>query len=161
MTNRRGQPYETMEIPAVDGYSLNLENLPKNGCGVFSDKDITVNYRYIKTSSRDTSCRVNIVYMANDGRVLGTDSMSGDNGTEYKTGEIEFDGYSLYKTPNNKNGTYSDAEQTVLYIYEPVSILAYLPTVLVIVGFTAAISVFAFIIYKRRKAFLMKSIDIS
>lgn len=161
MTNRRGQPYETMEIPAVDGYSLNLENLPKNGCGVFSDKDTTVNYRYIKTSSRDTSCRVNIVYMANDGRVLGTDSMSGDNGTEYKTGEIEFDGYSLYKTPDNKNGTYSDAEQTVLYIYEPVSILAYLPTVLVIVGFTAAISAFAFIIYKRRKAFLMKSIDIS
>lgn len=161
MTNRRGQPYETMEIPAVDGYTLNLDKLPKNGCGVFSKNNKVVNYLYRRSLSRDKSCKINIVYMSTDGKILGSDSLSGDNGTDYKTEKIEFDGYTLHKTPDNAVGTYSDAEQTVLYIYSPVSFTAYLPTILMIVFFICLIIALAVIYYKRRKAFLMKSIDIS
>lgn len=160
MTNRQGQPYTTLEIPAVDGYSLDLQNLPKNGCGVFTDKNQTVNYRYLKSGSDDKSCKVNIIYMADDGKILGTDTLSGENGSGYKTGNIEFDGYKLLKVPDNMNGEYSDAEQNVLYIYTPVSILEHLPTIIVIVVFALAITLFIVIYYKRRKAFLMKSIDI-
>lgn len=161
MTNRQGQPYETLDIPAVDGYTLNLQKLPKNGCGVFTNKNQTVNYRYSKSGSSDNGCKVNIIYMADDGKILGTDSMSGDNGTEYKTATIEIDGYKLKKTPDNINGTYSDAEQTVLYIYTPSSFLEHLPTIIIVLVFISAIAVIAVIYYKRRKAFLMKSIDIS
>ena len=111
--------------------------------------------------SDDISCKVNIIYMSSDGKVLSTDTLSGENGTEYKTGKIEFDGYNLSKIPDNAKGTYSDAEQTVLYIYNPVSFAAYIPAVIVIV-LSAAVVIFLFVLYyKRRKAFLMKSIDIS
>lgn len=161
MTNRQGQPYETMEIPAVDGYTLSLDKLPKNGCGVFSDKNKIVNYKYQRNTSTDKSCKINIIYMSNNGKILGTDSLSGDNGTEYKTGNIEFDGYILSKKPDNASGTYSDAEQTVLYIYSPVSFTDYLPAIIVIVFFTVLITALGVIYYKRRKAFLMKSIEIS
>lgn len=161
MTNRKGQAYTTLEIPAVDGFYLDLQNLPDNGCGVFTDENQTVTYRYIKNMSDDISCKVNIIYMSSDGKVLSTDTLSGENGTEYKTGKIEFDGYNLSKIPDNAKGTYSDAEQTVLYIYNPVSFAAYIPAVIVIV-LSAAVVIFLFVLYyKRRKAFLMKSIDIS
>ncbi len=161
MTNRKGQPYSTMEIPAVDGYTLNLSQLPKNGCGEFTDKNKEVNYKYTKKTSADGICKVNIIYMSSDGKVLGTDTLSGDNGTEYKTGNIEFDGYSLSKTPDNVSGTYFAAEQTVLYIYEPVSFTAYLPAVITIVSAAVIIAALLIVYYKRRKAFLMKSLDIS
>ena len=98
--------------------------------------------------------------MADDGKILGTDTLSGENGSGYKTGNIEFDGYKLTKAPDNISGEYSDAEQNVLYIYTPVSILEHLPTIIVIVVFALAITLFIVIYYKRRKAFLMKSLDI-
>lgn len=161
MTNRRGQPYYTLEIPAVDGYSLNLDSLPKNGCGKFTDKNIEVNYKYTKKTSIDKLSKVNIIYMSSDGKILGTDSMSGDNGTEYKTGNIDFDGYKLSKMPDNYKGTYSDAEQTVLYIYDAVSLSAYLPIIIIIVLAVLLISAGSVIYYKRKKASLMKSLDIS
>lgn len=160
MTNRQDQPYYTLEIPAVDGYSLNLEKLPKNGCGVFSKKDKTVNYRYTKKNSDDASCKINIIYMADDGKILSTDSRTGDNGTDYKTENIEFENYTLSKIPDNTSGTFSAAEQTVLYIYSP-SAFSGMTTVLIAVIFIAAIAVFGLLYYKRRKASLMKSLDIS
>ncbi len=159
MTNRKGQPYRTMDIPAVDGYSLNLERLPKNGCGVFSDKDKTVNYRYIKKTADDTACRINIIYMADDGKILSTDSQTGDNGTPYQTENIEFENYKLSKIPDNNTGEFSAAEQTVLYIYTPSGFSGtLLIAVPVILALAAALGV---LYYKRRKKALMQSLDIS
>ncbi len=160
MTNRQGQPYSTLEIPAIDGYSLNLERLPKNGCGVFSKKDTTVNYRYTKKTSDDASCKINIIYMADDGKILSTDSRTGDNGTPYKTENIDFENYTLSKIPDNTVGEFSPAEQTVLYIYST-SAFSGITTILIILLFAAAIAVFSVVYYKRRKASLMKSLDIS
>ena len=161
MTNRNGQPYTTLEIPSVDGYSLNLDKLPKNGCGTFSDKNINVNYRYTKNSSEDKTCSVNIIYMSSDGKILGTDTLSGDNGADYKTTTIDFENYELSEIPDNSKGVYTDAQQNVIYIYNPVSFASYLPMILIIILLIVGVAFCSFIYYKRRKSFLMKSIDIS
>lgn len=161
LTNRRGQPYKTLNIPTIKGYTLNLEKLPKNGCGTFDSKNVKVSYRYNKKTNDDTTCRVNIIYMSADGKILGTDTLSGDAQTPYKTNQIEFEGYDFIEVTDNSQGEYSINEQNVLYIYEPVSPFAWLTTLAIILFFAAVIVVFVVLTYKKRKKELMAKMEIS
>ena len=161
MTNRRGQPYKTLVIPTIDGYTLNLDKLPKNACGTFGDKNIKVSYRYTKKTSDDTTCRVNIVYMSTTGKILGTDTLSGDAGAQYSTNQIDFEGYEFSEVTDNNRGTYAISEQNVLYIYEPVSPFMWLTYALIIFIFAAAVGLFIFYSYRKRKKELMSKMEIS
>ena len=161
LTNRAGQPYETISIPSVDRYTLNLEKLPKNGCGVFGEKNITVKYYYIKKAKDDKTCRVNIIYMSVDGKVLGTNTLTGDEGSSYSTTKQEIDGYEFKSVTDNNSGSFSLIEKNVLYIYEPKSIASLIFTVAGIILIVAAALGFGFVYYRRRKTELMKKLDIS
>ncbi len=161
MTNRIGQPYKTLSIPTIQGFSLDLDRLPANGCGAFSKDSIKVTYVYNKNTSDDNTCVVNIVYMATDGKILGTDTLSGDIDSPYSTSKIDFEGYSFVQATDNSKGSYSSSEQNVLYIYEPVSPLELVTTVVIIVIFVLAAGAFVFFAYKRRKKELMSKIEIS
>jgi ABC-type antimicrobial peptide transport system permease subunit len=161
MTNRQGQKYTTSAIPSISGYSLNLSKLPTNGCGEFSDKDITVKYYYTKRDKDDTLSKVNIIYMSTDGEILGSDSISGELNAEYSTSELEFEGYALSSVTDNNTGVYDTLEQNVLYIYTPVSftftlicIIASVVGVIIVVGII-------FICFKRKKKRLMNSLEIN
>ncbi len=161
MTNRSGQPYKTLEIPTIEGYTLNMDKLPKNGCGTFRNKDKKVVYRYNKKTIEDITCRVNIIYMSSEGKILGTDTLTGDAGAEYSTSEIEFENYNFSVVTENKSGKYSISEQNVLYIYDPVSPLEGLIYVFVAIIFAAAVVAFIIYVYKKRKKELMAKMEIS
>ena len=160
MTNRQGQPYMTLSIPSIDGYSLDLEKLPKNGCGTFSKKDKTIKYQYTERTSDDAICKVNIVYMSTDGKVLSTDTKNVDRGTAYSTTQIEFEGYDFVSVTDNSSGSFIETEQNILYIYAPVSFASNLPVIIVIVAVIALLSVMVFFYYRSQKNKLKKKIDI-
>ena len=161
MTNRQGQSYQTTTIPAISGYTLNVEKLPKNGCGKFGEKDITVKYYYNKKTEDDVACKINIIYMADDGKILGTDTKTGEENNEYTTQLVEFEGYEFVSVTDNSSGTYSSVDQNVLYIYRSIS----LQTMLMYIGAgliaVIAIVLFTFFYFRNKKARLMKSLDIS
>lgn len=160
MTNRQEQPYQTAEIPSVSGYGLNMEKLPKNGCGVFGAKDKTVTYRYTKLTKDDTSTKVNIIYMSTDGKILGTDTLTGELGSEYNTTQLEIEGYEFVSVTKNSLGGYDSVEQNVLYIYEPVSIWAAVRNVILISILVLAAAAFIIVYRRRQKKELMKKLDI-
>jgi hypothetical protein len=99
--------------------------------------------------------------MSADGKILGTDTLSGDAQTPYKTNQIEFEGYDFIEVTDNSQGEYSINEQNVLYIYEPVSPFAWLTTLAIILFFAAVIVVFVVLTYKKRKKELMAKMEIS
>lgn len=160
MTNRQGQEYRTPNIPSVDGYLLNLDKLPKNGCGVFSKKDKTVKYRYTKKTSADTGCRVNIIYMASDGKILGTDTIMGEEGDSYSTSEIEFESYKFSSATDNSKGSFTLTEQNVLYIYDSVSLIFRITVAVSVLCAVIIVGVIAFVGYGRKKKRLMERLDI-
>ena len=161
LRNRMGQAYETPKIPSVDGYSLNIQKLPKNGCGEFSDKNITVKYYYTKKARDDLTCRVNIVYMSTDGKILGTNTLTGDEGNAYTTSQLEIENYEFKSVTDNSSGEYSQLENNVLYIYTPVSFASTLVPILTIAVFVLVIVALGMFYRNRRKTELMEKIDIS
>ncbi|MCR5653010.1 MAG: MucBP domain-containing protein, partial [Ruminococcus sp.] len=160
LRNREGQAYESPGIPAVDGYTLNIQRLPKNACGEFDVKNTTVKYYYTKKAKDDLTCRVNIVYMSTDGKILGTNTLTGDEGNHYKTSQLDIENYEFKSVSDNSSGEFSQLEHNVLYIYTPVSFLSNLGLIIGIAVFAAAIILFAVLYRKRRREELMKKLDI-
>lgn len=120
MSNREGQRYTTYSIPTIIGYNLDMDNLPQNGCGEFGAEDITVVYKYNRTTGDQMDvCRVNSIYMDTDGKILDKVSVTGEENKEYESEEKEFSGYSLVQSPYNSRGTFVKGEVNILYIYSP------------------------------------------
>lgn len=118
LSNREGQIYTTYSIPTIEGYFLDMDNLPTNGCGTFGKEDIEVVYKYNKiTGDQADVCRVNYIYMGTDGKILDKVTETGQENTEYKSVEKEFAGYTLSQSPYNAQGTYIKGEVNILYIY--------------------------------------------
>lgn len=160
MTNRQGQQYTTPSIPSIDGYTLNLDKLPENGCGEFSDKDITVKYYYNKKDKKDNLCKINIVYMSTDGKILGTDTKTGERNQEYSTSQLEFENYEFLSVSENCKGVYDSLEQNVLYIYNPVSLTFMVLTIIFIVAGVMLIAFLTSVYFIRKKKRLMNSLEI-
>ena len=161
LKNRTGQAYETPSIPSVDGYTLNIQKLPQNGCGEFADKSIKVKYYYTKKAKDDLTCRVNIIYMSTDGTILGTNTLTGDEGTPYKTSQIDIENYEFKRVTDNAEGEYSQIEHNVLYIYTPVSITSYIWIVISIILIAAVVIALGLLYRRRRRNELMEKLDIS
>ncbi|MGN1130066.1 MAG: MucBP domain-containing protein, partial [Ruminococcus sp.] len=159
MTNRNGQKYQTMSIPSVEGYCLDMERLPKNGCGEFTDKDQKVKYYYNKVNPKDKTYRVNIIYMSTTGEIIGTDTLNGELNTEYTTTQIELENYEYLSVTDNYDGVFAPTEQNVLYIYSPVSII---PKVILIVSIFALLIIViiaVLVVNKRKKERLINNLE--
>ncbi|MDP4119731.1 MAG: type I pullulanase [Bacillota bacterium] len=119
MNNRVGQQYYTSEIPAVINFALDMNALPQNGAGLFTEKDITVVYKY-KMVSRATQNIVNVIYMDNNGKILKKSVLTNpldQTSATYQTQSLQFNGLSLVSVPQNMSGTFSSKVQNVLYVY--------------------------------------------
>lgn len=121
MTNRVGQQYFTPTIPGVEGYALDLENLPENGAGKYEEEPIEVIYRFHKAESNseedgEFTCSANVIYMADDGSVLDVKSYKGVDGDKLEIEDLEFEGLEYYDTSND-NALFDKNELNVLLYY--------------------------------------------
>ena len=77
LNNREGQQYFTPEIPSVSGYALDLDALPSNGAGTLKGEKMEIVYKYKPvTDADDATCRVNAIYMNDDGKIIETKNNS-------------------------------------------------------------------------------------
>ena len=163
--NREGQPYFTPKLRDIEGYTLLLDQLPDNGAGLTPDKDIQVLYKYTKvTDDTDKSiCKVNLVYMADTGKILETQTLTGKEGEHYSAPQNEYEDMNLIEIPENADGAFKKGEINVLFRYtsRPDPYAGLLVGVGIGAGVVLALCV-ASIIYSRhkRKQKLMARMDI-
>ncbi len=163
MTNRVGQQYFTPSIPGVKGYRLDLKNLPENGAGRYAADSIEVVYRYQKEDpiaekkDAEYTCPANVLYMADDGKILELKSYLGVEGDMLETENLEFDGYEFYDISND-NAVFDQNELNVIlfYVKPKVNYLMYL----LITGGVILLIVCAAVAIRASKKRKMKSIDI-
>ncbi len=160
MTNRVGQKYTTPQIAGVYGYKLDLEKLPKNGAGEYTQEPIVVTYRYnsIEISSEDSSLdpesqvtqkgTANVIYMGNNGEILKTKSYKGDLGAEIVVEQLEIDGYK-YVSRTSSGAKFSDVETNIILNYQKKSYL--LLILLISAGVVALAGVTTLVIIRRKK----------
>lgn len=117
--NRQGQPYFTPKLPDIENYTLVLDQLPNNGAGTSPGGDVTVEYKYTRiTDDTDKSiCKVNIVYMADTGKILDTNTLEGKEGEHYRANDNEYEDMNLIELPDNCDGVFKKGEINVLYRY--------------------------------------------
>lgn len=116
--NREGLKYYTPELPAIDGYALMMDKLPQNGAGDVRGEDITVTYCYEKLDKKNKNeCRVNLVYMADNGKILDKKTLKGKEGQEYTAQQNEYEDMNLIALPNNTVGVFKKGEINILFRY--------------------------------------------
>ncbi|OJG77731.1 hypothetical protein RV10_GL002262 [Enterococcus pallens] len=120
-----GNPYDasTDEYKlTIDGYSLDESKLPANALGTFTSNGQTVTYLY--TKNKVAAKNVTVQYVDQEGKQIhDPQTISGFIGDSYDASsdkyKLAIDGYSLdeSKLPENINGTLSDQEQSVTFVY--------------------------------------------
>ena len=165
ISNRVGQQYYSQPIPAIPGYVLDLDKLPDNGAGVYTDKPIEVVYHYkpadsIVAPQVDSSynSRANVIYMGSDGEILDVKTYLGVEGDPVEVEELEFKGYKFHGKSDNY-ATFSIFEANIIVNYEK-QVFNWLP--IIIIGGVALILIGAVVFYfigrdKRKK---IESIEI-
>ncbi|MBO0422391.1 MucBP domain-containing protein [Enterococcus plantarum] len=104
-------PYNTApkEIP---GYTV--KPAPDNASGKHTVEPIEVTYIYTKIKTD-----INVEYVdENNNPISSNEKISGEYGDDYKTKHKEIPGYELVTVPLNANGTHTDKNQTVKYVYK-------------------------------------------
>ena len=163
--NRQGQPYFTPKLPDIENYTLVLDQLPNNGAGTSPGGDVTVEYKYTRiTDDTDKSiCKVNIVYMADTGKILDTNTLEGKEGEHYRANDNEYENMNLIELPDNCDGVFKKGEINVLYRYtsRPNPYAGMLVGVGITAGviFALCIASFLYSSYKRKQK-LMARMDI-
>ena len=163
--NRQGQPYFTPKLPDIENYTLVLDQLPNNGAGTSPGGDVTVEYKYTRiTDDTDKSiCKVNIVYMADTGKILDTNTLEGKEGEHYRANDNEYEDMNLIELPDNCDGVFKKGEINVLYRYtsRPNPYAGMLVGVGITAGviFALCIASFLYSSYKRKQK-LMARMDI-
>ncbi|MCG0675115.1 mucus-binding protein [Lactiplantibacillus plantarum] len=130
-----GQPYTTQriddELPNYD-----FTNIVGNASGVFTADAQTVTYYYTRKDAGDITIHMvdtngNLVYEPqilpgkhNLGNAYNLDAPTFDHfklqqtiGQTYTTEPLGIENYTLMTTPANATGTFTDQEQTVIYVY--------------------------------------------
>ena len=163
--NRKGQPYFTPKLPDIENYTLVLDQLPNNGAGTSPGGDVTVEYKYTRiTDDTDKSiCKVNIVYMADTGKILDTNTLEGKEGEHYRANDNEYEDMNLIELPDNCDNVFKKGEINVLYRYtsRPNPYAGMLVGVGITAGVIFALCIASFIYssYKRKQK-LMARMDI-
>ncbi|MEO2553116.1 MucBP domain-containing protein [Enterococcus casseliflavus] len=107
---------------SIDGYTLDESQLPENLKGVFSETAQTVTYVYTKNPI--PAADVTVEYVDTEGNEIhASQTISGNVGDSYDTStekyQLTIEGYTLDQSqlPENSKGMFSEAAQTVTYIY--------------------------------------------
>ncbi|WP_267675305.1 MucBP domain-containing protein, partial [Listeria innocua] len=83
--------------------------------GQFGDSDTTVTYVYEKADGAP----VTVKYVDGDGNELATsDTLNGKIDAPYQSTAKSITGWAVKTTPANANGVFTNANQTVTYVYE-------------------------------------------
>ena len=104
----------TSSVKPVDGYTF--DHVEGNETGVFTDEDQTITYVYTKDAVRGGD--ITVKYVDTDGNEIApTQILSGNVGDTYETTIKHLDGYTLSTIDGNANGTFTNTDQTITYIY--------------------------------------------
>ena len=128
LTNREGQQYFTPSIASVEGYRLDMDDLPKNGAGKFKSDELTVFYRYIKEGEEDKDekideklieeypCVANVIYMASNGYILDKKTY---RGTEGDAIDVEYKNFDNYQFMSNSevDAVFEKGEKNIVLSY--------------------------------------------
>ena len=158
ISNRVGQQYYSQPLPAIPGYVLDLEKLPDNGAGKYTDEPIIVSYYYkpadtiVADVGEEYNCRANVIYMSDEGDILDTKTYLGVDGDLVEVEELQFDGYSLHGRSDNY-AAFSPVEANIIVNYEK-KVFNFVP--LIIIGGVSALLIAILLLYfggrgKRRK----------
>lgn len=104
----------TSSVKPVDGYTF--DHVEGNETGIFTDEDQTITYVYTKDAVRGGD--VIVKYVDTEGHeIASTQTLSGNVGDTYETAIKHIDGYTLSTIDGNANGTFTNTDQTITYIY--------------------------------------------
>ena len=168
LTNRVGQKYSTPQIPGIEGYTLDLNGLPDNGSGRFTEEGIEVVFKYREyTAGEDAvgnmNCRANVIYMGDEGEILDAKTYMGTDGDMLVLDVENFDGYR-YLAVSDSYASFSPIESNVIVYYGKEQTRNYkMINILVVTG--AAVLVTALVAYfviraRRRRFELIDIIDL-
>ncbi|EPP2127039.1 MucBP domain-containing protein [Listeria monocytogenes] len=112
ITGKSGENYQTTE-KTITNYKL--REIEGQASGQFGDSDTTVTYVYEKADGAP----VTVKYVDGDGNELATsDTLNGKIDAPYQSTAKSITGWTVKTTPTNANGVFTNANQTVTYVYE-------------------------------------------
>ncbi|ENL9792251.1 MucBP domain-containing protein [Listeria monocytogenes] len=112
ITGKSGENYQTTE-KIITNYKL--KEIEGQASGQFGDSDTTVTYVYEKADGAP----VTVKYVDGDGNELATsDTLNGKIDAPYQSTAKSITGWTVKTTPTNANGIFTNANQTVTYVYE-------------------------------------------
>ncbi|EHP2986121.1 TPA: MucBP domain-containing protein [Listeria monocytogenes] len=112
ITGKSGENYQTTE-KIITNYKL--KEIEGQASGQFGDSDTTVTYVYEKADGAP----VTVKYVDGDGNELATsDTLNGKIDAPYQSTAKSITGWTVKTTPTNANGVFTNANQTVTYVYE-------------------------------------------
>ncbi|MGL9909905.1 MucBP domain-containing protein [Enterococcus sp. DIV0213h] len=112
MNGKIGLPYES-EAKTIPGWYVS--QMPTNANGIYSETAQEVVYVY----ERSDAAPVTVKYEDTEGNQLSAPTvLSGKIGLPYTSEAKTILGWYVSQTPTNANGTYSENEQEVIYVYE-------------------------------------------
>ncbi|WP_312730231.1 MucBP domain-containing protein, partial [Enterococcus sp.] len=112
LSGKVGLPY-TSEAKAINGWYVS--QMPTNANGTYSETEQEVVYVYV----RSNAAPVTVKYEDKEGNQLSAPTiLNGKVGLPYESEAKAINGWYVSQTPTNANGTYSENEQEVIYVYE-------------------------------------------
>ncbi|EJQ0571346.1 MucBP domain-containing protein [Listeria innocua] len=115
ISGKSGENYQTTE-KTITNYKL--KEIEGQASGQFGDSDTTVTYVYEKADGAP----VTVKYVDGDGNELATsDTLNGKIDAPYQSTAKSITGWAVKTTPANANGVFTNANQTVTYVYEKAS----------------------------------------
>ena len=112
LSGKVGMAYES-KPKEITGW--NVVKIPNNAFGVFTEEAQEVVYVY----ERSDAAPVTVKYQDTEGNQLAEPTiLSGKVGLPYTSEAKEIPGWYVVGTPDNASGTFSEAAQEVVYIYE-------------------------------------------
>ena len=118
LTGNVGDAYKA-EQKAIDGYEFKqmLEgSAPAEG--TLSAEAKTVTFVYARKAEPVKTGKVIVKYVDEQGNEIAESvTLTGNVGDSYTTAAKDIDGYELKTTPANATGAYTEADQTVTYVY--------------------------------------------
>ncbi|EBF5848591.1 LPXTG cell wall anchor domain-containing protein [Listeria monocytogenes] len=112
ISGKSGENYQTTE-KTITNYKL--KEIEGQASGQFGDSDTTVTYVYEKANGAP----VTVKYVDGDGNELATsNTLNGKIDAPYQSTAKSITGWTVKTTPTNANGVFTNANQTVTFVYE-------------------------------------------
>ena len=151
--NRVGQQYFTPYIPKLEGYSLDLEDLPKNGAGKYTKNPIDVYYTFdvavdeqYEGIDASLTSRANIIYMGSGGEILAVKKYAGTLDEAIEIARMDFKDYT-YVSMSSTDAVFSAAQTNIIINYESTK-KSLLPYILISLGACAVAAGLIFVLAK-------------